>query len=190
MIIDDDFLTDEESLQFYNDFMVKSPELGLTWYLGYRTSEVDVENYATEDAKTHESFQMVAPCMPGSPMYYTALNLFNKFRDKHGITYKEIHRVKFNLLPMIPEYEDGLYHTPHVDTNLKHNVFLYYVNDADGDTFFFNEMYNGYEVYDFSLQQRVSPKRGRAVTFDGHQYHASSSPTKSTHRIILNIDYM
>ena len=66
----------------------------------------------------------------------------------------------------------------HIDSDIPHIVCLYYVNDTDGDTF----------ICDIDKKiRRISPKKNRAVVFDGSLYHASSLPTKNK-RIIININ--
>ncbi len=64
----------------------------------------------------------------------------------------------------------------HVDYNFNHLVILYYINTTDGDTI----LYDGDKII-----ERVTPKRGRCVLFDGSIQHASSSSTLSP-RIVLN----
>ena len=68
---------------------------------------------------------------------------------------------------------------PHTDLSIPHFIFLYYVNDSDGDTIFYGED-GATEI------QRVSPKKGRIAFFDGAIIHAGSSPSK-TKRAIINI---
>lgn len=65
---------------------------------------------------------------------------------------------------------------PHVDYSTPHHVLLYYVNSTDGDTV----MFEGSRV-----AERIPPKRGRAIIFDGSILHASSTPTLSP-RIVIN----
>jgi len=70
---------------------------------------------------------------------------------------------------------------PHKDSNQPHFVLLYYITDSDGDTIFFED--------DKKTEiQRVSPKKGRAVFFDGSIFHSSSVPSK-THRIVINYNW-
>lgn len=69
----------------------------------------------------------------------------------------------------------------HVDFDFPHWVCLYYVNDSDGDTILFDD--NNNEI------QRVSPKKGRIVFFDGSIKHCSSSPSK-TARSIINFNFI
>lgn len=92
--------------------------------------------------------------------------------------YKDLCRVKANLLT-----KNGRpgFHTPHIDNNFEHLVILYYVNNSDGDTYFFN---------DNIVVDRVSPKQGKYIIFDGDQYHASSSPTDTDARIVINFNVL
>jgi hypothetical protein len=70
----------------------------------------------------------------------------------------------------------------HNDLNMEHSVFLYYVNDSDGDTVFFKD--------DEKTEiKRVTPKKGRGVFFDGSIKHCSTRPSKS-HRCIFNYDFL
>ena len=81
----------------------------------------------------------------------------------------------------------------HVDTDQEHIVALYYVNDTDGDTFIFDKTTRdvpyGADVtkHTFTVKDRITPKRGRIVFFNGDQYHASSGPTKDM-RCIINFN--
>ena len=65
----------------------------------------------------------------------------------------------------------------HTDLTHPHWVCLYYVNDSDGDTVFFDD--NNNEI------KRVSPKKGRIAFFDGSIRHTASSP--SSIRAIINV---
>lgn len=94
----------------------------------------------------------------------------------------------------------------HVDTDKKCYTLLYYVNDSDGDTFFFNTTTKNYPhseyekarfLPDWTEKQeeiftevafRKEPKKGTAVIFDGSIYHSSSTPTKGR-RCIINFCY-
>ena len=60
--------------------------------------------------------------------------------------------------------------TPHIDLDEgeRHIVVLYYVKDSDGDTVIYNERT---ESNTYTVKQKVTPKQGRVVIFDGGQYH-------------------
>ena len=82
--------------------------------------------------------------------------------------------------------------TAHIDLQIPHTVYLYYVNDCDGDTILYNyKSKNGKEeapyFEDIKIKKRVTPKQGRVVVFDGMWWHSSSQPTKGT-RTIINFD--
>ena len=74
----------------------------------------------------------------------------------------------------------GKHHNAHVDSKDPHIVALYYVNDTDGDTFFFDD--------DLNVVHRETPERGKMILFDGSIKHSSSSPSKDI-RYTLNINY-
>ena len=79
--------------------------------------------------------------------------------------------------------------TPHIDLDegFEHIVVLYYVIDSDGDTIIYNERT---QSSSYTEKQRVSPKQGRVVIFDGKQYHTAEQPTKGTRCIVnYNLDY-
>jgi len=70
-------------------------------------------------------------------------------------------------------------YAPHVDLPFDHLVVLYYVNDSDGDTVFFNKQNE--------IVKSVSPKKGRVVAFDGSIYHGGGIPKKGP-RCAINFD--
>ena len=73
--------------------------------------------------------------------------------------------------------------SPHIDLDPgdEHIVVLYYVNDSDGDTIIYNERE---ESSTYTEKQRVTPKQGRVVIFEGGQYHTAEQPTKGTLSLI------
>ena len=74
--------------------------------------------------------------------------------------------------------------TPHIDLDegVKHVVVLYYVVTSDGDTIIYNERT---ESETYTEKQRVTPKQGRVVIFDGGLYHTAQQCSK-TPRCIVN----
>lgn len=64
----------------------------------------------------------------------------------------------------------------HVDYQIPHLVLIYYVNTVDGDTLIYEND---------KIVERVSPKRGRCLLFDGSLQHTSTSPALGP-RIIIN----
>jgi len=90
----------------------------------------------------------------------------------------------------------GGVHEQHVDNPTPHTVLLYYINDSDGDTILYKERadpltYVGGTYPDsFTIDVRVTPKKGRAVIFDGLQFHSVSTPKEHLKRQIININIL
>jgi hypothetical protein len=78
---------------------------------------------------------------------------------------------------------EGKYHTPHIDNGFDDQVTaIYYVNDSDGDTFFFDDSNK--------IIKRITPKKGTLVMWKGKIFHAKSSPIKTTSRVVININLL
>jgi len=95
----------------------------------------------------------------------------------------------FLQLPLnIPDREK--LDVPHIDlSEFKHLVILYYVTDADGETVIYENQYDEKgDIPRFKTlkeKQRVMPKQGRVVCFDGYYWHTAAQPSKGT-RCIIN----
>jgi len=74
--------------------------------------------------------------------------------------------------------------TPHIDLDEgeRHIVVLYYVVTSDGDTVIYNER-TASDIY--TVKQKVTPKQGRVVIFDGGLYHTAQQALKKI-RCIVN----
>jgi hypothetical protein len=75
-----------------------------------------------------------------------------------------------------------IYEGIHTDLTFKHQVMLYYLNDSEGETVFF-EKDKKTEI------TRVSPKKGRIALFSGDIPHCNSLPDKNI-RVILNTNLL
>ena len=84
---------------------------------------------------------------------------------------------------MFIKNQNDIPHQSHIDRNDFHYTMLYYVNDSDGPTKF-------YDHKDGEVVKMVDPKKGRAVLFTGDTYHASSSPRNHSNRIVLNYNFL
>ena len=93
-----------------------------------------------------------------------------------------LQRAKVNLQPQNLKFKKNNHNSPHIDLkNENHKVLLLYVNDSDGDTFFFDN--------NNKIIKRVSPLKNRAIIFDGNILHAGSHPKNNDCRIVINIDF-
>lgn len=84
----------------------------------------------------------------------------------------------------------------HINQRKSHLVLLYYVNDADGETLLFDKTIDDIEDedmmylderYEFNVVNKIMPKRGRILLFDGRTYHSASSPTTGM-RCVITLD--
>lgn len=82
----------------------------------------------------------------------------------------------------------------HTDDSVNHLVVLYYVLDSDGDTIIVDKKMHldkkpldNLKVDNFSILQKVTPKQGRAVLFDGRYYHTAEQPKKNI-RCVINFN--
>ena len=84
----------------------------------------------------------------------------------------------------------------HINQRTPHLVLLYYVNDADGETLLFdktiddiedNDMMYLDERHEFNVVNKIMPKQGRVLLFNGRTYHSASSPTTGM-RCIITLD--
>lgn len=108
------------------------------------------------------------------------ISIIKRISDEGNLNVDSIHRVRFGMY--LPIINSSLHNNIHTDMEEPHTVCLYYVNDSDGDTFFFDD--------DNQIIERITPKKGRMVIFDGSILHASSMPVQSDYRISLNINYI
>ena len=112
-----------------------------------------------------------------APLIFPLLTAFEK---QLNTKIKRIDRVKCNLLLSRGEVFINPYH---VDSFENKKTLLYYVNDSDGDTVFYNQHYPSSIVTE---QQRVKHSQGTAVIFDSNQYHSSSCPVNTKIRLTIN----
>lgn len=142
-----------------------------------------------DDAKYDESFgfsHLLFPTSdPASPGMAAAKALFETFLNRHRLMPTKLIRIKANLLVRTAAPRPF---SPHVDLPTPHWVMIYYVNDSDGDTIILDKTYPDRE--NASVLQSVSPKRGRAILFDGRHYHCGTCPGRHDTRVVLNFDFV
>jgi hypothetical protein len=120
-------------------------------------------------------------------------NMFKYRFDQFVPGYKKIYYNRIFLqLPLAPQFRK-VHNGVHVDlpSHLPHVACVYYVNDSDGDTIIYEQTINdvpgGSQNVQLTEHKRVTPRRGRAVFFDGSRYHCSSQPSVN-YRTIINFD--
>lgn len=118
--------------------------------------------------------------------------------DKTGQNFKELARARIGLIMPTPH---PVIHDPHVDYEQSHRTALLYLNDADGNTLLYNEMYdpksgtNSHDYFRLGLNKSVTvaaestPEANKFLWFDGLRYHSSTSPTQTARRVAINFNY-
>ena len=101
-----------------------------------------------------------------------------------------VSRVKVNCLLQNQNMKNHNYNTAHVDNSFvdgnTHSA-IYYANDSDGDTFFFNEFCEKDKLVEkLTIKDRVTPEMGKMVIFPARQFHASSNPVNTISRFVIN----
>jgi hypothetical protein len=124
--------------------------------------------------------------------YYRTISPMLYFLEaRTGYKPSQVLRIKANMLLKDTTYPNNSYHEPHTDvyglapTGL--TSMIYYLDDSDGDTYFFDQEFNGGQLPGaVTTHHRQTPTKGTAVVFSSNRFHASSSPRQYARRAVLN----
>ena len=100
---------------------------------------------------------------------------------------KELIRCRIGFIFYSGQKENE-YHDPHVDFKFDHKTSLYYANTSDAPTVIYNEKYPTI-AEKYTVQETILPTENTLITFDGLQYHSSSSPRKPGYRFVVTFNY-
>ena len=189
MVIDKEFISKDIQEALFS--LVTNKET--SWFVNYQSVPPDTsgpEFVITDKTKEVVQFNHLLKVenYTLSKLYDVFYNeVFIPFIKKNDISCSKVLRAKLNL---VPSFQEDVHQTPHVDQNTGHKVFLYYINDSDGDTIFFNEFFDNTKKTELTEMVRVSPEMGKGIVFDGFQFHAPTAPKMSSFRVVLNIDFI
>ena len=113
-----------------------------------------------------------------------------------NVSVKEILRIRIRRTLQTPGMTEDMYNIPHVDVMMdrKFYTLVYYVEESDGDTIFFDQIYQrGSRASlkeELKVVSKIPHKKGNAVLFEGHRFHAGNCPMKYTKRTIINFDFI
>lgn len=169
---------------------------GFPWFfyanVNSKVRPEDRPNHPTviyDDARFDESFgfsHLLFPCdQANDELFAHPKQVFEAFLNKNNFRPERLLRVKANLLVRGGAARPF---SPHVDVPFPHWVLIYYVNDSDGDTVIFDRMYPDRE--NAAVLHSISPRKGRAIMFDGRYYHSGTCPVKHDTRIVFNYDFV
>ena len=149
------------------------------WYYTKDVTKSDSQDSQKRPAFTHGYVKLSGIVI--SEFHNIFLNLIKVCCHRLQMTTVDVIQGRsFLQLPLTTK--KGKVDTPHIDTDDKHFVMLYYVVDSDGDTIIYNEKV---ESEEYTIKKSVTPKQGRVVLFDGGLYHTAEQPTKDT-RCVVN----
>lgn len=146
---------------------------------------------------SHPTFNIKEPNPVLSPLNAILVPILFVFCEKAGLQFNALMRIRIGLFTRA--MFQAPHHNPHVDLYEPHRVALYYVNDSDGDTVVFKETYDDVpkphaaryaNEGKFTVGEKISPKKGKMVSFDGKRYHASMHPLAHSSRIVVTFDFV
>ena len=182
-IIDDNFLTSNDLSAFVEKILLLPFELCPS--IGAAKDGV----LGIEGSNFLDRLIVVSEPNPGEdshPLFPIANELVDKFCKKHGFNLLEFYRTRVNLTPLSKDPRPLI---PHVDlrNKYKHYILLLFLNDSDGDTIMYDLKVDGdmHAQEELSVLKRFSPKAGRAVLFDGDNFHAWEHPQNHDYRLSM-----
>ena len=149
----------------------------------------DVTNPKNTQQRPGFSHYFVSDEKEVSKLHSDLLPLIKASCEKINYKYSRVLQGRsFLQLPL--NLKDKTIDTPHIDVaEFKHLVILYYVVDSDGETVIYENQYDSKgDIPRFGTlkeKQRVMPKQGRVVLFDGYYWHTSCQPENNV-RCIIN----
>jgi len=165
----ENFLNDNEKIQIENGMLAHD----FPWFFSPITGGVITKNVKESSQLVHLFYDINYNII--SNAFENVKNIFNKTK----INYKKFIRIKANMtsnITNLKKEEHGPLHQDVPKDNYK--SFIYYVNDSDGDTIFFDNDYN--------IINRFTPKRGTGILFNSNLFHCSSNPIINEKRIVIN----
>jgi hypothetical protein len=198
VIVDDDLITVEQ--QDYILEQLTSPKFAWSFALGTHSTVSDRVAVGYFKSVTDNLFEYTqfsrefGPDADGMIEHADLLKpLVDRFIEKYSVDQLRVFRIKANLLTKVSLDNPDAHQTPHVDFGGEHLTLLYYACDSDGDTFIFNEQLTEQQpkiqdIRQLTVKQRISPKKGRFVAFNGWNLHAGMHPRQHDYRIVLNFN--
>ena len=190
----DDFIDKEyqekiKNILMGNDpFLWKNEEVNFDWYFISDVTDAYSSRQQKRSALVHTYFEE-GETIDDDIFNYLFLPMLKGVRERMKI--KNMNVVQGRSFLQFPlNLKDKTPDTPHIDLDqgIEHIVALYYVCDSDGDTIIYNEREDqGLESKSYTIKEKVTPKQGRMVIFDGTLYHTAEQP-KDNIRCVVNYD--
>lgn len=174
---------------------------GLNWVWHNNTSYLEhgqgfqhMQSLKLRDPNIVDNGQFTHPVLDDERVFSEHIGLFIPilyfFAERAGVPVNKILRIRANMMMQDKAFTSNMYNYPHVDIK-DSRVFLYYVNNSDGDTVLFNEFDTGHGMPDnFTVFKRNKPEKGSGIFFEGSRYHASCSPCNTLARFAINFNFI
>ena len=162
-------------------------ELDFPWFFIEDVTAAGDHDSQHRCALSHQyvSFEGSSPGEVDTEFHELFIPLLQRAAMKLGLPKIDVYQGRSFLQFPLKNIDTSEVDSPHVDIDdFRHFVVLYYVCDSDGDTIIYNEKEYGLKKY--TERQRVSPKQGRCVIFDGTQMHTAEQPINSNIRCVVN----
>jgi hypothetical protein len=114
-----------------------------------------------------------------SPHFDSFFEIPRLFCQAESLALQELLAARIYLI--LPYRTELRHYAPHIDFPFPHTVLLYYLNDADGCTVFFNKQRE--------VVEEIAPRKGRLLVFDGTVYHGGGIPHRGP-RCVVNYNVL
>lgn len=160
---------------------------GFALYMGYKGT-VNISSHCSfSDPDTIETPQLTHTFLDVGLLNNTwgivspiAFKLVEQLNDSYIAI-----KAKMNINFPSAKFGPNSHYCPHIDIYDANCITaIYYVNDSDGDTFFFKKNGDILETIN-----RISPKKGSLVYFDSTVIHAGSAPKNNDLRCVINFNF-
>jgi hypothetical protein len=106
--------------------------------------------------------------------------IFNFVSSTGAVKFENLIKCKLNLNYRDTSYANNEHFPMHIDKE-DGVTAIYYINDADGDTLFFDK--------NKKITQAITPKKGMLVYFNSNILHAGQPPKKALYRSVINFNW-
>ena len=146
------------------------------WY--YNDATVGNDKCRIHSNSEYNGFQLIHGLykdhVPVSSYFNEIVPPLTSFKE---LQFESYTRIKINL--NVKTHNEYVHLPIHKDVyNPIYTSMIYYVNNSDGDTLFFDDHNN--------IINRVTPEKGKVVIFRSNIPHAAEAPVKNKNRIIIN----
>lgn len=167
----------------YNDFVNVANKEYIPWYFYEMVHNTSID-YDSGDISTHGFVHKFFDDNKINSMYISLLDpILEKLSSHFDCSIIPV-RMKMNMNLNIGRQVAPY---PHIDKteavdNKYFKTAIYYINDSDGDTLFFDDAKN--------IVHRQTPKKNTLVLFDGDLLHSAQLPLVSPKRLVVNINFI